>query len=126
MKIIDAAFGASCLAFVVGAANVHAQNVGVGVSNPQAKLTVLGSLAVGDNSFNVSLASSGSSTNANWSRAGVARREISLARDHLPIILWYYSDRRLFSGSLRDWNEASHLARIGERCSSRSFAAAKL
>jgi hypothetical protein len=72
MKIIYSVFGASCLAFVVGAANVHAQNVGVGVSNPQAKLTVLGSLVVGDNSFNVPLASSGSSTNANWSRAGVA------------------------------------------------------
>lgn len=103
MKIIDSVFGAGCLALVLGATNVHAQNVGVGVSNPRAKLTVLGSLAVGDNSFNVPLASSGSSTNANWSR----RRELSLACDHLPIILWYYSDRRLFSGSLRDWNEAS-------------------
>jgi hypothetical protein len=72
MKIIYSVFGASCLAFVVGAANVHAQNVGVGISNPQAKLTVLGSLAVGDNSFNVPLASSGSNTN--WSRARVAER----------------------------------------------------
>jgi Chaperone of endosialidase len=66
MKIIHSFVGASCLAFVLGAANVHAQNVGVGLSNPQAKLTVLGSLAVGDSSFNVPLASSGSSTNANF------------------------------------------------------------
>jgi hypothetical protein len=42
------------------------------------------------------------------------------------IALWYYSQLRLFFGSLRDWNEESQLARIGKRCSSRSFAAAKL
>jgi hypothetical protein len=66
MKIIYHVIGASCLALVLGITNLHGQNVGIGTANPLAKLTVIGSLAIGDNSFNVNLPSSSSSTNANW------------------------------------------------------------
>jgi Chaperone of endosialidase len=66
MKIIYHVIGASCLALILGAGNLHAQNVGINTSNPLAKLTVIGSLAVGDDSFNVALTSANSSTNANW------------------------------------------------------------
>src|SRR5580700_6747863 len=66
MKIIHNVIEASCLALTLGAATLHAQNVGINTSNPLAKLTVIGSLAVGDNSFNVALASANSSTNADW------------------------------------------------------------
>jgi hypothetical protein len=67
MKIIYSFVGAGCLALTLGAASLHAQvNVGINTSNPLARLTVIGSLAVGDNSFNVNLPSANSSTNAQW------------------------------------------------------------
>jgi hypothetical protein len=66
MKIFPHVLGASCLALIFGTTNLHAQNVGINTANPLAKLTVIGSLAVGDNSFNVALASANSSTNADW------------------------------------------------------------
>jgi hypothetical protein len=47
MKIIHSVVGACCLTLTLGAANVLAQNVGIGTSNPQSKLTVNGNLAVG-------------------------------------------------------------------------------
>jgi hypothetical protein len=47
MKIIHSIVGACCLTLTLGAANVLAQNVGIGTSNPQSKLTVNGNLAVG-------------------------------------------------------------------------------
>jgi hypothetical protein len=66
MKIIYSFVGAGCLALTLGAQNLNAQNVGIGTGSPLAKLTVIGSLAVGDNSFNVNLPSSTSSSNPNW------------------------------------------------------------
>ena len=51
MKIAQAGVGAILSALLVVGA-VHAQNVGIGVSNPQSKLTVNGNLAVGS-SYNV-------------------------------------------------------------------------
>jgi hypothetical protein len=66
MKIIHSFVGASCLALTLCTTNLNAQNVGIGTGSPLAKLTVIGSLAVGDNSFNVNLPSSTSSSNANW------------------------------------------------------------
>jgi hypothetical protein len=51
MKLAQSGTGASILALFL-AANVHAQNVGIGVSSPQSKLTVNGNLAVGA-SYNV-------------------------------------------------------------------------
>ncbi|MBV8212780.1 MAG: hypothetical protein JOZ08_06090 [Verrucomicrobia bacterium] len=66
MKIIHSFVGASCLALALSAGNLQAQNVGIGTGSPLAKLTVIGSLAIGDNSFNVNLPSSSSSSNANW------------------------------------------------------------
>lgn len=51
MKIAQSLLGGVALALFL-AANVHAQNVGIGVSNPQSKLTVNGNLAVGA-SYNV-------------------------------------------------------------------------
>jgi Chaperone of endosialidase len=47
MKIIHSA--AACLTLAFGAASAHAQNVGIGFSNPQSKLSVNGNLAVGAN-----------------------------------------------------------------------------
>jgi hypothetical protein len=47
MKIIHSLVGASCLTFILGAGNLHAQNVGIGFSNPLSKLTVNGNFAVG-------------------------------------------------------------------------------
>jgi Chaperone of endosialidase len=64
--IVHNVIGAGCLALTLGAASLHAQNVGINTANPLAKLTVIGSLAVGDNSFNVALPSANSSTNADW------------------------------------------------------------
>jgi Chaperone of endosialidase len=52
MKIIHSILGAVFLAPLLGAVDVDAQNVGIGYSNPQSKLTVNGNLAVGA-SFNV-------------------------------------------------------------------------
>jgi hypothetical protein len=46
MKIAQALLGGVALAMFL-AANIHAQNVGVGFSNPQSKLTVNGNLAIG-------------------------------------------------------------------------------
>jgi hypothetical protein len=66
MKIIYSLVGAGCLALTLGAPHLNAQNVGIGTVSPLAKLTVIGSLAVGDNSFNVNLPSSTSSSNPNW------------------------------------------------------------
>jgi Chaperone of endosialidase len=66
MKIIYSLVGAGCVALTLGAQNLNAQNVGIGTGSPLAKLTVIGSLAVGDNSFNVNLPSSTSSSNPNW------------------------------------------------------------
>src|ERR1700730_15412644 len=47
MKIIHSVVGACCLTLTLGAANVHAQNVGLETSNPQSKLAVNGNLAIG-------------------------------------------------------------------------------
>jgi hypothetical protein len=66
MRIVYSLFGAGCLALTLGAPHLNAQNVGIGTVSPLAKLTVIGSLAVGDNSFNVNLPSSTSSSNPNW------------------------------------------------------------
>lgn len=46
MKIAQAAAGVMVLALSL-AINVHAQNVGIGFSNPASKLTVNGNLAIG-------------------------------------------------------------------------------
>jgi hypothetical protein len=47
MKIILSFVGASCLAFILCTGNLHAQNVGIGFSNSQSKLSVNGNFAVG-------------------------------------------------------------------------------
>jgi hypothetical protein len=46
MKIAQAEAGATVLALFL-AVNVHAQNVGIGFSNPASKLAVNGNLAIG-------------------------------------------------------------------------------
>ncbi|HYZ75260.1 MAG TPA: tail fiber domain-containing protein [Chthoniobacterales bacterium] len=47
MKIIPSALGIGSLALLFGAAHLRAQNVGIGFSNPQSKLTVNGNFALG-------------------------------------------------------------------------------
>lgn len=47
MKIIPSFVGASCLTFILGTGTLHAQNVGIGFSNPLSKLSVNGNFAVG-------------------------------------------------------------------------------
>src|ERR1700740_66385 len=66
MKIIYHVIEASCLALVLGITNLHGQNVGIGTANPLAKLTGIGSLAIGDDLFNGDWPSSSASPNANW------------------------------------------------------------
>ena len=58
MKIIHSVVGACCLTLTLGAANVHAQNVGIGTSNPQSKLAVNGNLAIGAD-YNVAAPTNG-------------------------------------------------------------------
>jgi hypothetical protein len=56
MKIIRSLVGAACLGLTISAANIHAQNVGIDVPNPQSKLSVNGTtssggLAIGDTTY---------------------------------------------------------------------------
>jgi Chaperone of endosialidase len=56
-KVVPPALGATVLAFFL-ATGVHAQNVGIGFSNPLSKLTVNGNFAVGTN-YNVAAPTNG-------------------------------------------------------------------
>jgi hypothetical protein len=58
MKCIQPLTGAALLALILSAPNVRAQNVGIGFSNPQSKLTVNGNFAVGAN-YNIAAPANG-------------------------------------------------------------------